>query len=318
MSKIKTISCDRNHGKNPNWNWALRCGIHKSFAHIHFPLLLLRLHIIIHNIIPFSLLLFGSAMARCEVPRTAFFYGSPVPVEALAQYEWVVVEAENLPAPAALSASGTIVFAYISVGEAEGWRASTKDLDARWFLGENALWHSRVADLTQPGWKKFLIEQRMAVLWQQGYRAFFLDTLDSYQIPIKDPVSHAPQARALANIIRAMHDRFPGVQLMLNRGFDVLPEIGHLAVGMVVESLFQGWDASTGRYVEIRESDRAWLLGQLREAKERYKLPVTVIDYVDPHEPELAHDTARRIKALGFSPWIATPGLDTLGVEANK
>lgn len=241
-----------------------------------------------------------------------------MPLEALSHYDRVVVEAENFPIPAGLSATGTIVFAYLSVGEAEGWRGSTSELDSKLFLGENTAWRSRVADLTQPGWTKFLVEDRMAMLWQQGYRAFFLDTLDSYQIVIADPLRQAIQARALADIIRTMHRRFPGVQLLLNRGFAVLPEIGHLAVGLVAESLFQGWNASTGSYVEVDETSRLWLVTQLRAANLRYKLPITVIDYVSPQEPELARDTAQRIKMLGFTPWISTPALNTLGIELSK
>jgi hypothetical protein len=241
-----------------------------------------------------------------------------VPLGALSQYDRVVVEADNLPNPAAFAASGTVVFAYLSVGEAEGWRASTRELDSSLFLGENTAWHSRIADLTQPGWTKFLVERRMAALWQQGYRAFFLDTLDSYQIALKDPIKQAAQAHALASLIRTMHDRFPGVQLLLNRGFVVLPEIGHLAVGLVAESLFQGWDASAGRYVQVDDASRRWLMDQLYAANMRYKLPITVIDYVSPQEPELARDTAQRIKLLGFTPWIATPSLNTLGVEIAK
>jgi len=298
-------------------NWPLQSGSNKCFTCIQVRKLLLRTHLRFHKIIPCSLLIFSCAIGRCEVPRTAFFYGSPVPVEMLSQYDRVVVEAENLPDPAILSASGAIVFAYVSVGEAEGWRASTNKLDGRWFLGENAAWHSRVADLTQPGWGRFLLE-RMTGLWKQGYRAFFLDTLDSYQIPIKDTTAQALQVRALANIIRAMHERFPGVQLLLNRGFEVLPEIVGLAAGLVAESLFQGWNANTGSYVMVSENDRGWLLSRLREANQRYRLPITVIDYVDPQEPVLARDTARRIQALGFAPWVATPSLNELGIGASK
>lgn len=274
------------------------------------------------KLFPFSLIVFGCA---CETPRaalnppdTAFFYGNPVPVQALSQYQRVVVEAENLPDPTKLSAGGTTVFAYISVGEAEGWRASTRVLDAKLFMGENAAWQSRVADLTQPGWSAFLIEQRMAPLWKQGYRAFFLDTLDSYQLGAKDPEAQVVQERALANIIRAMHKRFPGVQLLFNRGFTVLTEVGNLAVGLAAESLFQGWNATTNTYVTVSENDRNWLLARLREANERYNLPITVIDYVDKNKPELARETARRIRALGFAPWVATPGLDTIVIEKTE
>jgi hypothetical protein len=266
----------------------------------------------------YALMILACRPAQAEAPTTAFFYGSPVPVAALSRYDRVVVEAENLPQPGLLSAGGTVVFAYLSVGEAEGWRASTTELDPKLFLGKNASWESRIADLTQPGWAHFLIEKRMDTLWRQGYRAFFLDTLDSYQIAVKDTQGQALQARALANLVRSMHARFPGVQLLLNRGFDVLPDIGHLAAGLAAESLFQGWNADTKTYVKVDEPSRAWLLEKLRTAHSRYGLPITVIDYVSPQEPELARDTARHIRELGFTPWVATPALDTLGTGAME
>lgn len=270
------------------------------------------------RILPCVVIFLGCSLARAQAPSTAFFYGKPVPVAALSHYNRVVLEAENLPDPSAFGNAGPLVFAYVSVGEAEGWRASSNKLDSHLFLGGNSLWQSRVADLTQSGWADFLIETRMAPLWQQGYRAFFLDTLDSYQIFIKDEQGRALQVRALANIVRAVHRRFPGVKLLLNRGFDALPEIGPLAVGLVAESLFQGWDPSKQIYVKVTESDRRWLLEKLNAASARYGLPITVIDYVSPHEPALARYTARRIRAYGFMPWVATPSLDTLAVGREK
>jgi len=270
------------------------------------------------KILPYALILFGCAIGRGEAPSTAFFYGKPVPVVELSHYDRVILEAENLPDPSVFGNAGPLVFAYVSVGEAEGWRASTSNLDGELFIGENSLWGSRIADLTQPRWVDFLIEKRMAMLWQQGYRAFFLDTLDSYQIAIKDEPGRALQVRALINIVHAIHLRFPGVKLLLNRGFELLPEINHLVVGLVAESLFQGWDASKEAYVEVAESDRRWLLEKLNNVSTRYGLPITVIDYVSPQELKLARDTAMRIRALGFTPWVAKPSLDTLAVEQEK
>lgn len=270
------------------------------------------------TLLPFFLLMYGCARDPSSPPSTAFFYGAPVPVVALSKFERVVVEAENLEDLAGLRIAGAEVFAYLSVGEAEGWRASARALPKDLFMGDNAAWHSRIADLTQPGWRRYLIEQRMAMLWEIGYSSFFLDTLDSYQMVAKTPAEHLAQAKALVEIIRAMHQRFPGVKLLLNRGFDVLPQVGPLAVGLVAESLFQSWNPVSQKYDSVSEKDRGWLLARLNQARFCYSLPITVIDYVPVDKPELARETAKRITALGFASWVANPGLDMIAPGVEK
>ncbi|MEO5658693.1 MAG: endo alpha-1,4 polygalactosaminidase [Polaromonas sp.] len=263
------------------------------------------------------LLKYDCAKPAVSPPSTAFFYGSPVPNVALSKFERVVVEAENIDDLGDLRIAGSDVFAYVSVGEAEGWRATARALPKEMFLGDNAAWQSRIANLTQPNWRRYLIEHRMAVLWALGYTGFFLDTLDSYQLVAKSRAEKRAQSKALVEIIRAMHQRFPGVKLLLNRGFEVLPQIGQLAVGLVAESLFQSWNPMTQNYASVSDNERRWLLTHLNRAHRRYDLPITVIDYVPADKPELAQETARRITALGFASWVATPGLDMLaaGVE---
>jgi hypothetical protein len=253
-----------------------------------------------------------SGMGQHHLPQTAFFYGAQVPAAALAKFDRVVVEAEQIKDLHPLRVDGADIFAYVSVGEAEGWRASTRALPQEFFLGSNAAWHSRVADLTHPGWRRFLLNQRMDGLWAAGYRAFFLDTLDSYRMVIKDASQDRAQSAALVDLIRAIHDRFPGIKLLLNRGFEVLPEVAPLCVGIVAESLFQGWNSGLQAYVCVSNPDRRWLLRRLNDARQRFGLPVTVIDYVSPDQSALAHETAQRISALGFIPWVANPGLDIL------
>lgn len=272
----------------------------------------------IFTLLPLCLLMFACTTDRSGMRSTAFFYGAQVPVASLTRFERVVVQSDHIVDLDALRAAGTEVYAYLSVGEAEEWRPSSRSLPPGLFLGSNLAWHNRIADLTQPGWRAYLLEQRMARLWDIGYRGFFLDTLDSYQLVVKDAHAQALQEKALADLIRAMHRRFPDVKLLFNRGFDVLPEVGSLATGLVAESLFRSWNPATGKYAPVSQRDRDWLLARLNDARKRYRLPITVIDYVDPHDTELARETARRIKALGFFPWVANPALDTLSVGADQ
>ena len=270
------------------------------------------------TLLPLCLLMLACSTDRSSMRSTAFFYGSQVPVASLARFERVVVQSDHVGDLDGLRASGAEVYAYLSVGEAEDWRVSARSLPPGLFFGSNPMWRNRIVDLTQPGWQQYLLEQRMAPLWDIGYRGFFLDTLDSYQLVAKDARAQAAQAKALTGLIRAMHRRFPGVKLLFNRGFDVLPEVGSLAAGLVAESLFRGWDPATGDYVPVNERDRIWLLTRLNNARARYGLPITVIDYVPPHDIGLARETARRIMMLGFFPWVANPELDVLAVGVDK
>ena len=148
----------------------------------------------------------------------------------------------------------------------------------------------------------------------KGYRGFFLDGLESYQRFIVDPDSRLVQEKALSNLIKRIHERFPGVDLMLNRGFAILPEVSQYAVALVAESLFQSWDSSSQQYTKVVEPDRYWLLERLKQVRDQYGLQIIVIDYVDPRQKQLARTTAKRISDLGFTPWVANPGLDILGI----
>ncbi|MDE2149244.1 MAG: bifunctional glycoside hydrolase 114/ polysaccharide deacetylase family protein [Gammaproteobacteria bacterium] len=266
----------------------------------------------------FAALALSGVVRAAGTPSIAFYYGSQPPAGMLSQFDWVVVEAANLPPPQlpALRRHGAEVFAYVSLGEIERWRGDTTGLGRELVLGRNPQWNTEVIDLTRPGWRDYILDRRIAPLWRQGYRGFFLDTLDSFELYAKDASQVARQRRALAGIIEAIHARFPGVKLLLNRGFGVLPQVHDVVVGVVAESLFKGWNAGTKTYTDVAAADRDWLLARLREVQQRYRLPVAVIDYLPPLQRQAAREDARRIQALGFTPWVSDAALDQMGVGA--
>ena len=260
----------------------------------------------------------ATAAAGVSAPSTAFYYGSDLPDGPLSQFDRLVVQADQAE-PARIEAvrrRGTAVFAYVSLSEVTRNRARTLQppLDDKWRLGGNPDWDTLILDATQPGWQSYLLEHEFKPLWDRGFRAFFLDNLDSYQRVAKTPAERDAQARGLVQIIKAVHARFPGVQLLWNRGFELLPEAAQLSAGVAVESLFRGWDPTHKRFVEVPAEDRKWLLDQLRTVRERYHLPVTVIDYVPSAQRELMRSTARRIRELGMTPWVSDPDLRSVGI----
>lgn len=249
-----------------------------------------------------------------DVPSVAFYYGPDLPVASLAQYDQVVIQADQVDreAIAELSRRGTTVFAYVSLSELS--RAQADTLDKRLQLGRNPNWSTVIMDAAQPGWRRALVDRYVQPLWDRGFRAFFLDNLDSYQRVVHSAEGRAAQTSGLAAIVKDLHARFSGVALIFNRGFELLPEVAPLASGLVAESLFRGFDPSRKAYIKVPAADSDWLLGKLRSARDDYHLPVTVVDYVPPEQRELARETAQRIADLGMTPWVSDFNLATLGV----
>ncbi len=262
----------------------------------------------------FNLLMLMYSMAFATQPKIAVFYGANPPWEELRAFDVVVVESLHVRNPKAHANGRTQLFAYVSVGEADSNRAYRKDIPAAWKLGQNSGWGSVVLDQAQPEWPAFFVERVIKPLWDAGYRGFFLDTLDSYKIFAKTEADRAREEAGLVEVIRELKRRYPKARLIFNRGFEILPQVHQDVFAVAVESLFQGWDPSKKAYRPVPPADREWLLGQLNRVKQEYGLPVLSIDYVPPSKPDLARETAAKIRELGFIPWVSNPALNVLGV----
>ncbi|MCG8421067.1 MAG: endo alpha-1,4 polygalactosaminidase [Proteobacteria bacterium] len=266
-----------------------------------------------------TLLLALTPLAHAE--SIALYYGAEIPPEILEIHQQVVVDGDVLLRAGVdidqLGGSRTRLFAYVSVGEmARDMRPDSFASD--WLIAANPAWQSDVVDLTHPGWRRYFLDERLATLWQYGFRGFFLDTLDSYKLGVTSAADRARHVAALVSLIHELHRRYPGVELIANRGFEILDQVAPLLSGLVAESLYDRWDAAAKRYTRVSQSDREWLVGKLRAARKRHGLPVTVIDYRPPNQRDQARQTARRIAALGFDPWVTDVDLVTLGVGAPE
>ncbi len=248
-------------------------------------------------------------------PAVALFYGPQAPLDELRAFDVSVVEPDQPGLdPKTFNTAQHQLFAYVSLGEVQPAKPYYADIPKAWLKGRNEAWGSRLIDQSAEAWPAFVAEHIIAPLWARGYRGFFLDTLDSYQLLAKSPAARAAPAAGLKAAIREIKRRWPEARLIFNRGFEILPELHALAWMVAAESLYQGWDAKAQRYVEVGEADRRWLLAQLQGLQRDYGLPVLVIDYLPVEQRALARRTADRIRELGFIPWVSTARLDSLGV----
>jgi len=258
-------------------------------------------------------LLCVSQAAAAPSENIAFFYGSNPAINAWSQYDRLVVESENISAAelSGLKQHGAAAFAYLSVGEVgpdRNWK-----LKQEWTIGYNKAWDSNVMDLTNSGWQRFLL-QRVDVLVATGYDGLFLDTMDSHLLAVSDAAGRNAQQNALANLLYRIKKRHPSIRLISNRGFEVMDKIAGYLEAVAAESLYAGWDNSKSAYEPVPQDHRQWLTQQFNTIKQLYDLDTIIIDYVPITEHDEARNVAKKIAADGFTPWVATPSLDNIGI----
>jgi hypothetical protein len=252
-----------------------------------------------------------AAKSKSEFPSVVFYYGSADQTELLGRFDVAIIEPGHGFNPDHRPDSGTEWLAYISVGEVLDTSPYFDLIPKDWLIGKNDDWNAWVIDLHASEWPGFLVETVARPLWQRGYEGFFLDTMDSWLLLRGDQRLQARQLLGLARTIRALRQAFPQAVLVMNRGFELLPQIHKHVDALAFESLYRGWNERTKQYVEVRPKDRAWLLVQAAAAR-RSHLPVISLDYCSPQDLTGARTTMKRIREHGIVPSIGDCHLMTV------
>lgn len=259
--------------------------------------------------------LFLFPMKTSLLPSTLFYYGQNIPIEQASQFQQVIVEPDNIAQHEidSLKEKGVKLYAYLSIGEVGQYRSWADKIDRQWVLGSNEYWKSTVMDMSNPEWRQFIIEQLATELWKKGFQGFFLDTMDSYQNFTETADEKLAQQQGIIQLAKVLNNKFDGVSLLFNRGFEVIDRVADLTDGIVAESLFVGWDAKNARYRDVSPADHQWLLNKLTAIRNKHQLPIIVLDYLPSQEKAKAKVIAKKIQSLGFVPWVSTVELNQIG-----
>ena len=247
----------------------------------------------------------------------AFYYGPAIPWAELSLFDYPVVE----PGQASGVPTGfqdQSFYAYVSLGEVLATRPYFSQILPEWKLGENANWGSFILDQSSPQLRDLFLEQVFTPLWEQGYRGFFLDTLDSYQLAVSDEAGRQAQREGLAALINAVGERFPEAGFIFNRGFELMPRVNARVDAIAAESLYQRWQPDKQAYQAVPEPDRAWLIEAFRNSRETYGIDSIAIDYAPSAARDQARDLANNIAVHGIIPWVTNPAIDSMGVGVRE
>jgi hypothetical protein len=221
--------------------------------------------------------------------RFVVYYGSE-DHPALDGYDLVVLDADLDPAVPRRLSRQACVLGYLSLCEVHLGRSWASDVNRQGLLLEaRPPWQdARYIDLRDPRWQARVLDDLVPQLLERGFNGLFLDTLDDAgHLERLDPRRHAGMREAAIGLVRQIRRRHPGLPLMMNRGYDLLPQLVADVDMVLAESLRGTWDAGRGVYAPVTPTDVRWQLDRLLEARRlRPALTLCTLDYWSPDDHE--------------------------------
>lgn len=268
------------------------------------------------------LLFLGTWLMRSQAPmRWAVYYGDSLPYSAFNAYDLVVFDGDNHPPFAGQRRKGQILLGYVSTAESEDYRDYYPQVQQMGVLKEvSSRWPDhRLIDIREPQWQKFVVEELVPRVLKEGFDGVMLDTIDSaLHLEATYPVEYAGMQDAAVELVRAIRKAHPNCLIMLNRGFEILPQVADVLDYELAESVRVRYDIA-GNHAELF-SDAIYdeMVAKLKAArKQNPRLKVMTLDYwkMSPQENGVIRDIYAQQRAHGFIPYVTTVDLLNLHEE---
>ena len=267
-----------------------------------------------------SLVLFGlSARTLPEADASSSWavdYGPRTDPALARNYSLLVLE-PDFPRPInPLRGPGARILGYVSLGEVHDGRPYAPDLAKAGVLrAPNPSWpDARLVDMRHKAWSALVLDQLIPSILAKGYDGIFMDTLDNAEAMERaHPKDNAGMVDAAAALVSAIRKRFPGITIMMNRGYALLPKVATEIDLVLAEAMASRWNFAEKRYEMLSAEDWTWQANHLYAAKRiNPRLGLATLDYWDPTDRTTIASLYKRARAAGFQPYVSTLALDRL------
>lgn len=254
-----------------------------------------------------------------ETERWVVCYGDCPEPGALLAYDVVVLDADRHPPLRSLVERGRTVLAYLSVTQIGRSRLYFQELErAGAILGRHPTWtDAHYLDFRRREWTTQVLDNIVPRALDSGFSGLFLDTLDDAEyLERSDPERYSGMRDAAVQLVQTIRRRFPGIVLMANRGYALMPRLASSLDILLGESVVGTFNPATRTYARQTPADVEWQVNALREARRlNPRLKLFSLDYWDPADSEGVLTLYHEQRARGFVPYISTPLLDTVVEE---
>jgi len=266
----------------------------------------------------------GLALALCilGLPMPAWatelrwlsYYADAAKPEELAGFDLLVLDPDRHPGLEGLAERGKLLVGYLSLGEVERFRGYFGAVKGEGsLLGPNPQWpESQYVDLRDPRWQRRVVEELVPAILRKGFGGIFLDTLDNAAyLEAKNPKAYAGMTTAAAHLIKELRLNYPQITIIMNRGYELLPQVEDDIDMVLAESLYSSWDFKKKTCFVVPDSEYREQVTLLKAAMTRRPgLRVLSLDYWDAADRPGMARIYQLERANGFSPYVATIGLD--------
>lgn len=253
--------------------------------------------------------------------KFAVYYADKAPAKRFKAYDLLVLD-PNYPNIQALNEDGKTVLGYLSVGEVPKHSPHFKTMnDKGLLLSENKNWKgSYFVDIRAREWQKILIEESIPSLLGKGFDGIFLDTVDSpLDAERRNGKAYSGMSDAAIKFVKAVRLHYPNIKIMMNRAYSILPEIASHIDMELGESVFTDYHFDKKVYGKVEPSLYKQQVKRLQEAKKiNPSLAVYTLDYADPLDSAFIREIYSVQRANGFTPYVATIGLEEIIDEPGK
>lgn len=251
--------------------------------------------------------------------RWVVYYTNTLKPEKFQSFDLIVFDSHSHPPIAPLKAQGKTLLGYISLGEAESYRPYFKELqDKKIFVKQNTRWKGHhIIDVRNPEWTNYAIEHLIPAILDQGFDGIMIDTIDSViDLEKEEPQRYKGMQQAAAGMIKTIRARYPDMKIMLNRGFDILPQVVHDIDMVMAESTYSDMPEGGKKPVWLPHKTRSFYVDLLQAAQaQNPQLKIYTIDYWQTGDKRGMRRIYAAQRADGFIPYVSDFSLERLTRE---
>lgn len=269
-------------------------------------------------LLPLPLLAQSLPTRNAPLTRWIAYYGNDANSD-FAPYQLIVLHhAHKLPVRQ-INSSHKTVLAYLSLGESGPDAPDFALIKQRGLLMENMPTHwpnNLLVDARNPAWAAYLLEELIPQMLAEGFDGIMIDTLDSLiEAEKRQPALCDGMSKAAIDIVRTIRAHYPQITIMVNRGFDILPNIASDIDMVLAESIYAnyGQDGTSSLFpTEVYDA----VSTMLQQTKTSFPhLQLLTLDYWPPDDEDGLRKIYAAQRGKGFAPYAATFDLTKIIAE---